>query len=1142
MTVLPKEVQQGQSAASDPANSAFVAANAGSGKTYVLAARVIRLLFAGVDPQRILCLTYTRAAAAEMKSRVFATLGKWALMENAALGKEVCELTGEKPSVEELARARQLFARALETPGGLKVETIHAFCERVLHRFPLEAGLSPGFTLIDEMAQAELFREALTSSLADVEIGKAVEEIAVQLNEDGLTTLLAELSGRDPHRRHLLVSEDDTTREKSVLRALSLENADRAEDQIAAFLAKGGAREALRRGMVARMARGNKTLAKAGEGLSAVLRLPPGEVAFEAYREAFLTQKDDPRKLKTDDADLADFIATEQAELVRLIDLGRRWRIASFSIAMGRIARAVLLRYDALKRARQYLDFQDLVLNMRALLTERSEAQWVLYKLDGGLDHILIDEAQDTSPEQWDIVHALAEEFFAGEGRAARGKVPLARSVFAVGDEKQSIYSFQGADPAGFGRSGAELGARVEGAGRHFENVRLRWSFRSSPAILNAVDAVFGADAAADGLSHDGATVSHDAVKADLPGSVELWELTEPPQDETEEPDWDAPLDQLADGSAQIKLVRRIGEHVHGLIAGGTILAETDKQVTPGDIMILVQRRNSFVDALIRDLKRRGLAVAGADRLKLATHMAVQDLMALGTFVVQPDDDLALAGLLKSPLVGVSEEELFHLAHDRKGVRLRRVIAARAQEGDQNAVRWHARLESFRSVGLRLSPFDFYARVLGPMGGRTAFLSRMGVEAHDPLDAFLEEAAAHEDVHAPSLQGFLAAFARGEGEIKRDLDARSDAIRIMTVHGAKGLEAPIVILPDTTREPAHGSHDPMFFVAGDAVLFRARAAGCDVLDDAIEQSRRARRQESHRALYVAMTRAKEHLVICGPGRKRAMPTDCWYALIEPVLSRDVVPDQSRNYRVWRHVHAGKVKEEEDKTSSGSTASPPPLPLWANQKRAEERPREIIAPSRVLEAAEGVATAPASDAATALKRGRIIHKLLEHLPGLAVEAREAAARGYLALPVHALDESAQHEMAEAALSLLVDPGIAPLFADGLTEAPIAGEIVLGGRMMKVGGTIDRLLITKTRIVILDFKTNRLAPMVEVEISEGYVAQMALYRELVKVLYPGRAVGCALLYTAGPRAIFLGEAAMAACLARAFPPLEAPKRLS
>lgn len=1132
MTTLPKEVELGQASASDPANSAFVAANAGSGKTYVLASRVIRLLFAGVDPQRILCLTYTRAAAAEMKSRVFATLGEWALMEKGALATAIRKLTGEKPDAAALSRARQLFARALETPGGLKVETIHAFCERVLHRFPLEAGLAPGFTLIDETAQAELFREALTASLAEPEIGRAVEDVSVQLSEDGLADLLAELSGRDPHRRTLLIGQEDAVRKKSVLAALNLAGVPQAADQIAAFLAANGPRDAERRTIARRLLAGGKTLAKAGEGMLAMLGSARDAAAFEAYCLALLTTKNEPRKLKMDDAEVAEFIAAEQSELVRLIGLDRRWRIADFSLAMGRIARAVLQRYDGLKRARQLLDFQDLVLHMRALLTERSEAQWVLYKLDGGLDHILIDEAQDTSPEQWDIVHKLAEEFFAGEGRPLSPKAPVARTIFAVGDEKQSIYSFQGADPEAFGHSGAQLGARVSDAGRNFENVRLRWSFRSSPAILKAVDAVFGGGAAASGLSHNGSDVSHAAVKGGLPGTVELWDLTEPPQNESEEPDWDAPLDALAEGSAEIKLARRIGEHVHGLIHGGTCVAETGKRITAGDVMILVQRRNNFVDALIRDLKRRGLAVAGADRLKLATHMAVQDLMALGAFVVQPDDDLALAGLLKSPLVGVSEDELFDLAHNRQGKRLRAVIRARAAAGDARAILWQARLDEFRSAGTRLSPFDFYARVLGPMGGRNAFLSRMGIEAHDPLDAFLEEAAAHEDVHAPSLQGFLAAFARGEGEIKRDLDARGDAIRIMTVHGAKGLEAPIVILPDTTREPAHGSHDPMFFVVDDAVLFRTSSARCDVLDDAIDRSRRARREESHRALYVAMTRAKEHLVICGAGRTREIPAESWYALVAPIFKRDATEDATRNYRVWRHVHQGKTGA----AAAGADRAAPslaPLPAWARMKRVTERAREIIAPSRVLEAAEGAGPAPAGNAADALKRGRIIHKLLEHLPGLAPESRAAAATKYLALPMHALSAAMQDEFSRATLDLLVQPELAPLFADGLAEAPIAGEIMLAGRPMQVGGTIDRLLVSPARVIVLDYKTNRIAPDDAGGVTQAYVVQMALYRELVRVLYPGRAVECALLYTAAPRAIFLDDAAMDAALSRAFP---------
>ncbi len=1133
MPPVPEDVLAAQARASDPANSVFVAANAGAGKTHVLASRVIRLLLAGVDPQRILCLTYTRAAAAEMKSRVFATLGEWALMEKSALEKAVRVLDGTKPDRAMIARARQLFARALETPGGLKVETIHAFCERVLQRFPLEAGLSPGFSLIDETEQAELFREALTHVLADPQTGARAEKIALHLDEDGLSYLLSALSGRDPHRRRLLTDQADDMRAARVMHALALEGKEWPSDQIATFLSKGGAHDGVRRAMAVRLAdSGKKTLARVADGIAVMLASSRDRDAFDAYSDAWLTGEGKPRVLKTDDPESASFIANEQDAILAILDAEARHAVADFSIDMGVIARAVLKRYDALKSARQLLDFQDLVLHMCALLTGRSEAQWVLYKLDGGLEHILIDEAQDTSPEQWDIVHALAEEFFAGLGREQRdGLERPPRSVFAVGDEKQSIYSFQGADPQGFGESRKKLGARAQGADMPFADVRLIWSFRSSPVILQAVDAVFAQPKASRGLSFTGDNVAHDAIRHDLPGSVELWELTEPPKGEDDEPPWDAPLDALAEDSAPLKLARRIADHIAALCASGIVLASTKKPVAPGDIMILVQRRNAFVDALIRVLKAKDLPVAGADRLKLASHMAVQDLMALGAFVLQPGDDLALAGLLKSPLVGVTEDELFSLAHGRGAKRLRHVIAERAEKGDGNAVAWQARLELFRAEGTRLAPFDFYARVLGPMGGRKAFLARMGSEANDPLDAFLDETARHEEANAPSLQRFLAAFTRGEGEIKRDLDAGSSAIRIMTVHGAKGLEAPIVILPDTMREPVNSRHDPMFHVVDGAVLFKPRGVSCAPLDAAIEAQRAARREESHRALYVAMTRAKEHLVICGPGRTRKMSEGCWYDLTAASLVPGAAEDVSRGYKVWRHVHA-PVGAPEMVATPGPAEVSLPLPAWASEMRAGERPHEIIAPSRVLERREGAAATPAADAMAALKRGRIIHKLLEHLPGLSPAARAEAARRYVALPMHGLAKDAQAEMADAALRVFDDPDLAELFAAGLAEAPIAGKIALGGRMMQAGGTIDRLLVTKNRVVILDFKTNRIAPGDAADVGEGYIVQMGLYRELTRALYPSRLVQCVLLYTAAPKAIFLADAAMDRAIAAAF----------
>ena len=654
----------GQLAALDPQASAWVGANAGSGKTWVLASRVLRLLLAGVRPHRILCLTFTKTAAAEMATRILDELAKWSAAGDDDLRKALVERGYAPDGPEALARARGLFARTLDAPGGLQIQTIHAFCESLLKRFPLEAGVPPHFAVADDITQVELLRETrdrlLRAASGDTAIADALATVAAATGEMGFDALADEAIQR--RRRLAALAGGD---ESALAAALAIA-ADANEDALA--------REFVAAAPLADLARAAKALTRGGVRDTARAALLTEIVAArdkagcidEQWARAFLTGTGEPLKtlaakasLKADPG-IATILEDEQA---RLIDFRARRdaiRLLRGSEAFLALARALNAIYAQVKRERGLLDYDDLILGARALLAGENAVPWVLFKLDGGIDHILVDEAQDTSAEQWDIVAALADEFFSGRGR----REGIARTVFAVGDPKQSIFRFQGADPAQFARQRDRFAAQVQSVAAPWRLVPIETSRRSAPAILDFVDRLFALPEAQDGVVEAGRPLAHRAHRIDAFGMVELWPLIGA-RDEDDGAPWDAPLDYVDAKSPPAQLAGRIAETIKGWTARGEILESAGRPIQAGDVLILVRRRDAFFHAIVRALKQARIPVAGADRLVLAEEIAVMDLAAIGRFALLPQDDLTLATVLKGPLFGFSEEDLFALCHKR---------------------------------------------------------------------------------------------------------------------------------------------------------------------------------------------------------------------------------------------------------------------------------------------------------------------------------------------------------------------------------------------------------------------------------------------------------------------------------------------
>jgi len=1083
----------------DPAASVFVSANAGAGKTSLLTNRVLRLLLHGTPPSKILCLTFTNAAAAEMVSRVQSELGKWVMGDDTEVSKALMALTGVAPDKKALARARSLFATVLEAPEGVRIQTIHGFCQSLLRRFPIEAGVSPHFAVMDGRTEQELLQEArfrlFSRAQEHEELRESLNAMAQGLSETGIHMLLGEIIQHKRRFRSLLTKSGGVgTAINAAQRLLHIPKGGTLASLIETHFSYDEAALAQWRRIVSILKRGDDKEQKTAQGITDWLA---NKMQWEArvadYVNVFLTLKGEPRKTLFKkgtivDADLIDTLKAEQERVWRFNDAWKALEAGRMTAHMLHIAEAMLALYDTLKRSRALMDYDDLILSARDLLERAGMAPWVLFKLDGGIDHILVDEAQVTSPEQWAIIDALTKEFFAGEGRTQQD-----RSLFVVGDEKQSIYSFQGADPAALARMQRYFSKAIKDAAKPVYHLPLTASYRSTSEILSAVDAVFAQALARAGLMSGDEALLHTPTRQGHPGLVEVWPLIQ----QKEGDEVFSPATQLA---------RTIAETIRHWLDEGTAEA--------GDIMILVRSRTSLVDRLVRALKRRNVPVAGHDRMRLNDNLAVRDLMALGQCLLLPDDNLTLAALLKSPIFNISEESLFDLAYGHGDKSLWQQLSS-----SKACAPAFELLTQLRAKADFVSPHELYSWLLDTEGARKRFAGRMGEETHDPIDEFLGQALLYERSHPPSLQGFLHWLDASDSEIKRDMEQARDSVRIMTVHGAKGLQAPIVILPDTVEIPQMRSNLlwqeelPFWPISTDR-----HDSFCASLYD---EKRQAMLAEYRRLLYVALTRAEDRLYICGATAKDKISEQSWYHLVKTGLT----PLTTEFDMAWgKGLRLGEIPDAKNQKAKGNKKLPPGIPLADNfgflsqPAPSEPIPPKPLSPSRLMD--EEPAGASPLSATTVYQRGNLIHKLLQYLPDAPNADRERVARRIADAYKQTMPNEARDECIREAMAVLDDPKFGFLFAEGtLAEVPVAGSVEIDGKQVAIAGQIDRLAIGEKDVWIVDFKSNRELPE---HIPKVYLRQMGLYRLLLERIYPKKTVHCVLLWTAAPRITVLDEA--------------------
>lgn len=1145
--IRPTDPNVLQRIASHPTSSVWVGASAGSGKTKVLTDRILRLLLpnsqgqAGTPPHKILALTFTKAAASEMALRISEKLSEWAVMplksednKQKGLIENLKSLLGQDATEEQITAARKLFAAVIDTPGGLKIMTIHSFCQSVLSRFPLEADLSPSFKALDEGQAQRLLKQARDKVLKNSEIDKgsplaqAIHNIATAQNEDQFTDLLKSLI-KERHQFNKILESNfgidglytalcqqfDIPAGKSA-DALLLASCDSANFD------ETGLWEACKT-----LGQSDKnTDQKKSIGIQNWLEASKIErlQLYSSYKSVFLTQHNDIRKklvTKQVANNNPDSLAVLESEAQRLFHLEKDFQaihISTLTRDLFLIGEEILTHYDDLKDNENSLDFDDLILRTLNLLQGRTEnmhglkvGPWVQYKLDQGIDHILVDEAQDTNPEQWEIIKALCDDFFDGSMEG-----DIERTIFVVGDEKQSIFSFQRASPEKFQQMRGWFSDKILTTGKRLEPVSFITSFRSAQAVLQLVDNVFSSPETRKGLGLD--DIKHESYYYKRAGQVELWPLFENPEKQDFDP-WAPPIEISDSTSGAAQLANHIALTIAGWINKKEPLESYNRPIEAGDILILVRSRTAFLDQIVRALKEKNIPVSGVDRMVLSQQLVVQDLCAAAQFALLPEDDLNLAGLLKSPFIGWNEEKLFKASYNRKESLWARI----KKSADNQTIKWLSGL--IEGAG-KDRPYEFFAKILQEscladnQSGMKAIKNRLGEECLDPLDEFLNRAIEFEGDSIPTLQNFLQTQMHDESEIKRQMEEGRKAVRIMTVHGAKGLQAPIVILPDTVKSSQGGKIERILWPdrsGANLPYFCPQSKEIpDPCHQALEVLKTRQEEESRRLLYVALTRAENRLYVGGYKTTKKTPDDSWYKYVEQGFSN--LPDVEeidfgdKKILQFKNHSPDNAHDRGSKNKNPKSKNNDAPPAWLYEPMPEEPfPPRPLTPSRPSEKDVAALSPLKSKNDHRFLRGNITHKLLQILPDLAPDKREQAAKNYVALPSHNLSEKIQESIVSETIKILNDPNFSAIFGEGsIAEVPITG--LLNNKTL-ISGQIDRLLVTDNEILVVDYKTNRPPPTDVKDVPIIYHNQMKAYADALRLIYKDRPIRTALIWTDG-----------------------------
>ena len=1106
---LGKLATSQQRFAANPNMSIWVEASAGTGKTKVLSDRVLRLLLAKVNPTKLLCLTYTKAAAVEMNERIAKRLSLWAVESEEVLTEELQKLLGEDFNAsnkqELLNFARTLFAVLLDAPGGMKIQTIHSFCQDILKRFPLEAGVSPYFEVLDDRIAKEILQNIKVELLRNANLDKtgALSKAVAFLTENISEFKFPEVMNMITENRNKIANllkkynGDMKVIIGALEQSLGVKYADSKEDLKRKILQNTDVVQ-LKQSVKA-LSEGTKTDVERAEKLNTILNNQLSIADYDSYRSVLITGEGTIRaKLMTKNIaekypEVLAFLQREAERLLEADNIFAALDVLKATVASLQIAKDIIEQYNAYKAAYAALDYEDLIVITRRLLENREVADWVLFKLDGGIDHILIDEAQDTSPDQWAIIRALTQEFFAGLGSYEE---TLPRTVFVVGDRKQSIYSFQGADPKEFDKMYHYFEQKIQ----NFAKIHLDVSFRSTKAIMDCVNTLFESDKAKKGVVPEGEHINHRPFRLGEGGKVEILPLI--CADETEkqtEYSWTVPLKREQKTSLSNVLARQIAQNIKDMVEKGEILASKNRPVRYGDFMFLVQQRNVFVEEFIRACKDKGVQVAGIDKLKLLEQIAVEDLISLSKFLLLPEDDLSLAEVLKSPIFNLTDDDLFALCYKREGSLFYSILKKKEYAKLAEELKTLLNMTGF------VRPYELFSYVLIKMKARQNYIKRMGAEVDDILDEFLNLTLNFEQNHTPTLEAFVAWVGQDEVVIKKEMEqGDSNTVKIMTVHGSKGLQAPIVILADTARVKSNAVSGG--FLWKDELLYFPMNANCydKVCTSIKEENREADFEEYRRLLYVALTRAEDRLYIAGFSKNNKINEDSWYKLLTDNLKSNIALSPEDKRVVYQIEQENPIDTEEDEVLLRK--DPINYDYLLAPAPKEDALAKPYAPSHDENDETDIVASPLKEAGNFYKRGTVIHKLLQYIATVDPQKQRTLAEIFLRAE---MPDSKPYEITRIADEVLNLCQTYPevFGTNSKAEVPIIGEV--NGKI--ISAKIDRLVINEDKIIIVDYKTNRPAAANLAEVPEMYINQLNTYKALLQKLYPQKIVETYILWT-------------------------------
>jgi ATP-dependent helicase/nuclease subunit A len=1098
--------------ASAPQSNIWVTANAGSGKTSVLTSRFIRLMLDGARPEKILCITFTNAGAAEMREKIFNKLSTLALLPLENRKSELSQLLGDIATDKQAKQLQELYLKIIDRPDKIRILTIHSLCQHLLKKFALEAGVQPYFQVIDELAQNELITESQNRLFSlklyskdgkkqyAEEIVNAIKDIAKTHSETTIREAISAMLKKG--HRFLQVIEAHESLENYLANLKTILKADFEESELSKNLYNSLFPQLTN--IAVKLSNGPK---KAQDIANDITNYAHSK-SVEHLRSALFTKEGEPKKLaslavvKNDDS-LALEIDKATEKLVDFEERITSKKLYKTTENLTYIVYGIIQIYEYLKDGRSALDYNDLIHKTTALLNDKEATSWVLYKLDGGIEHLMLDEAQDTSPEQWQIVNALTTEFFSEETK---------RTLFVVGDEKQSIYRFQGADINNF----YDQKRRYQNTTAHLNNrlelVPFNMSFRTLPAILNVVDKTFEPPHLKAQITDDESAINHAFFRGDnanLTGYFELKPPIIPEKKDKIKHNWHLPesYPESEESSARKILAANIANDIATMVKNGRNLPSQSRPVRAGDIMILLKNRDELFRELPRELLKHGIKTTGGDRLNIAEQIAAEDLLSFAKFLTLPEDDHNFACLLKSPIIGLSEQQLFELAYKREEVSLyKRFLQQSHEYPSENAM-----LSHFLNIVDYNSPYEIFTELLEVNNIRQKFYKRLGAESKAIIDEFINLTAKFEANYSSGMQGFITWFKNSDAEFKNSPANNPDEVRLLTVHGSKGLEAPIVILANAMQVNAASKTEKIYFLDDHFICPLLKELRNQATNELIESEKTQEENEYFRLLYVAMTRARDELYVYGAQSRNASKNN-WYTTIHTAIQdmehknvNESIVIASESYIQAASMYDAVQNTNDAKLDLAAFGYMQNVPKFTNKQ-------QVFSPSHLIEIDEIPYKNAKKQGSTGgeleKERGNIIHKLFENLPKIAPDQCQKYAENIFKSS-NFKDRLKLDDILNETITCLKNPEFAQIFSENsMVEVPVMGEV--DGKMLS--GKIDRMIITDEKVIIVDYKTNRKIADVNSQTHNKYRRQLLSYKQLMQKIYPQKAIETIILWSA------------------------------